>query len=319
MGKSLVTGIEIARHSIKAVVLKPNKGTFVLVDYQELPIEAGILPDNHMSNYQKIVKKLKELRKSLPRFSNKVAFSIPDSAVISKVLQIDSDLEGDEVNYAITQAFSHQSPFPVEELHLDYIQLSADDCDSKFSFQVYATKKQLISHQVELLKSAAFQPVVADVQAHAMVHVWQLAARSQIRPNWLLVNLEFEHASIAIDLPNSAPYCKVITLDLCADSSQQSSVELIDKIKRHIQRIASVHGINIGGVWVCGQSSLFETLVNQVPLQLNLECQRLNSLNLLELDQGRKTSPLIEGNYGFALATGIALRGVTWLGANHAA
>ncbi|MEF1291802.1 pilus assembly protein PilM, partial [Vibrio sp. M260118] len=93
MGKSLVTGIEIARHSIKAVVLKPNKGTFVLVDYQELPIEAGILPDNHMSNYQKIVKKLKELRKSLPRFSNKVAFSIPDSAVISKVLQIDSDLE----------------------------------------------------------------------------------------------------------------------------------------------------------------------------------------------------------------------------------
>ncbi|EEX66316.1 type IV pilus biogenesis protein PilM [Vibrio metoecus] len=124
MGKSLVTGIDIGHHSIKAVVLKPMGDTYALMGYEELLVTADIFTDNHTLDYQKIVKKLKELKKGLPLFSQKVAIAIPDNAVISKVLQIDSDLELREQEFAIYQAFSHQSPFPVEDLSLDFVKVA---------------------------------------------------------------------------------------------------------------------------------------------------------------------------------------------------
>ncbi len=62
MGKSLVTGIDIGHHSIKAAVLKPMGDTYALVGYEELLVTADIFTDNHTLDYQKIVKKLKELK-----------------------------------------------------------------------------------------------------------------------------------------------------------------------------------------------------------------------------------------------------------------
>ncbi|MFA0422916.1 pilus assembly protein PilM, partial [Vibrio sp. 10N.222.54.A1] len=87
MGSSLITGIDINHHSIKAVVLKPVGESYALVGYKELPISDDIFTANHTLEYQKTVKKLKELRKGLPFGCRNVAISVPDNTVISKVLQ----------------------------------------------------------------------------------------------------------------------------------------------------------------------------------------------------------------------------------------
>jgi len=331
MGKSLVTGIEIGHHSINAVVLKPNKGEFALVDYQELPIEVGIFSDNHMPNYQKIVKKLKELRKCLPRFSSKVALAIPDNAVISKILQIDSEHGSNEIEYAIAQAFSHQSPFPIEELNLDFVQLPQSDHHSKASYQVYATKKEVVEQQVALLKSASFQPVVVDTRTHALIHIWQLAARAQLKSDWLLVNLDFESCSLCIDFPDKAPYCKEVVLDnhigeheaeksiVFEQQGERFITELLDKIQRNLQLIASVHGVVISGVWLSGSGANTVILAAEVTRRLHIECELLNPFSLLAMPQRSQFSSMLADGYRFTSAAGIALRGLTWLEHSHAA
>ncbi|APF61210.1 type IV pilus [Vibrio cholerae] len=184
MGKSLVTGIDIGHHSIKAAVLKPMGDTYALVGYEELLVTADIFTDNHTLDYQKIVKKLKELKKGLPLFSHKVAIAIPDSAVISKVLQIDSDLEQRELEFAVYQAFSHQSPFPVEELSLDFVKVTEKSLarSSTTTFQVYATKKDVVDSRLHAVKKAGFEPVLMDVQVHSLLHLWQLASRACSAP-----------------------------------------------------------------------------------------------------------------------------------------
>ncbi|MEZ8102457.1 type IV pilus assembly protein PilM [Vibrio bivalvicida] len=331
MGKSLVTGIEIGHHSIKAVVLKPNKGAFALVDYQELPIEVGIFPDNHMSNYQKIVKKLKELRKCLPRFSSKVALAIPDNAVISKILQIDSVHGSHEIEYAITQAFSNQSPFPIEELNLDYVQLSHSGDHSKASYQVYATKKEVVEQQAMLFKSASFQPIIVDTRTHALIHIWQIAARANNKSDWLLVNVDFECSSLCIDFPDKAPYCKEVVLDnnigkhqaersiAVGQQSKRFVTELLDKIQRSLQLIASVHGVVISGVWLSGPGANTVILADEVTRRLHIECEYLNPLSLLTLPQRGQSFSILANGYRFTSAAGIALRGLTWLEQDHVA
>ncbi|WP_414931563.1 type IV pilus assembly protein PilM [Vibrio europaeus] len=331
MGKSLVTGIEIGHHSIKAVVLKPNKGTFALVDYQELPIEAGIFSDNHMSNYQKIVKKLKELRKSLPRFSTKVALAIPDNAVISKVLQIDSGLSDNEIEYAISDAFSHQTPFPIDDLYLDYVPLTSNGQSSPTHYQVYATKKELVAPRVEVFRSASFQPVVVDLRAHALVHIWQLAARQQVKTDWLLIDVGFDHASLCMDLADKAPFCKEIVLAIhekeadsnhrlsLAQSREGFSAELLDKIQRNLQLIVSMHGKSVNGIWLSGVGAAMPVLANEISTRLAIECELLNPLTLFSTTSQQPSANLLASGHRFTSAAGIALRALTWLESRNAA
>ncbi|WP_394128455.1 type IV pilus assembly protein PilM [Vibrio hepatarius] len=331
MGKSLVTGIDIGHHSIKAVVLKPYKGTFVLVDYQELPIESGIFSDNHMLNYQKIVKKLKELRKSLPRFSHKVALSVPDSVVISKQLQIDRDLEGQEREFAIFEAFSHQSPFPTEALSLDFVSIEASSAThSTCRYQVYATRKELIESRIEAVTKAGYTPVLIDVQAHCLAQLWQQAAQKYQQQQWIILDVGLSQSSLCIDFNDKAPLYKELPIGtqmideltssegLHHQSIEQFIYTLIDKLKRQMQLMTSMHDTAIKGVWLCGGGAMIPLLAEEIARRLAIPCELLNPLTLLANSTQQSQGAMLRG-YAYATATGLAMRGIDWLESKHAA
>lgn len=331
MGKSLVIGVDIGHHSIKAVALKPSKGTFTLVSYQELPIEADIFTDNHMLNYQKIVKKLKELRKSLPLFSRKVALAIPDNAVISKVLQIDSALDAQEREYAIFQAFAHQSPFPIEELNLDFVEVNRSSASQALaSYQVYATKRDVAESRVQAATKAGYQPVLLDVQTHSLVHIWQMASRMQHKFDWLLVDVGLSQTSVCMDLQDKAPFCKEIALGtqliendhqlehLVHGSTERFIFALVDKLQRNIQMLTSVHGVSVQGIWLAGGGAVTPMLAEEIARRLNTECELFNPLALFERQNNKKSASYSTG-HAYATAAGLALRGLDWLEQEHAA
>ncbi|KOO13285.1 pilus assembly protein PilM [Vibrio xuii] len=331
MGKSLVTGIDIGHHSIKAVVLKPYKGTFVLVDYQELPIESGIFSDNHMLNYQKIVKKLKELRKSLPRFSHKVALSVPDSTVISKQLQIDRELEAQEREFAIFEAFSHQSPFPIEELSLDFVPVETSSAlESACSYQVYATRKDLIESRIQAVTKAGYTPVLIDVQAHGLAQLWQQAAHKYQQQQWIVLDVGFSQSSLCIDFDSKPPLYKELPIGtqmiealtssegLRHQSIEQFIYTLIDKLKRQMQLITSMHNTAIEGVWLCGGGAMTPLLAEEINRRLTIPCELLNPLTLLEGGIQQSQGTMLRG-YAYATAVGLAMRGIDWLESKHAA
>jgi len=331
MGKSLVIGIDIGHHSIKAVALKPSKGTFNLVGYKEIRIDADIISDNHVLNYQKIVKKLKELRKSLPLFSQNVALAIPDNAVISKVLQIDSGLEGQEREFAIAQAFSHQSPFPIEELSLDFVEIKTSGPNQSMTgYQVYATKLDVVESRVNAASKAGFKPVLLDVQAHSLVHIWQLASVVYDRPDWLLVDIGLSQSSVCMDFKDKAPFSKEIALGtqfIEADenvahgvhgSTERFIQSLVDKLQRHIQLLTSVSGADIQGIWLSGGGALTPMVAEEINRRLSLECELLNPLNLFAAQSLKKGIDLSNGHI-FTTAAGLALRGLDWMERSHAA
>ncbi len=330
MGKSLVTGVDIGHHSIKAVVLKQSKGTYKLVGCHELPIESDIFTDNHMVNYQKIVKKLKELRKGLPLFSRKVSLAIPDNAVISKVLQIDSELDEQETEFAITQTFSHQSPFPTDELNLDYVLLNLDGISEsgKSSFQVYATKKELVANRVEVLSKSGFQPVLVDVQAHCLNRVWQLAAQTYHKRDWVLLDVGFYQSSICMDFFDRSPFSKDISLgtrELTVPSNSIDSLhlkterfieQLLEKVQRNIQLLSSLHDANVEGIWLSGGGAQTPMLAEELTRKLQIECHYLNPFSLFAEPNSKRTSTTGRES-AFVTAAGVAMRGLEWQEGTH--
>ncbi|MDK9739927.1 type IV pilus assembly protein PilM [Vibrio sp. D404a] len=339
MGSSLVTGIDINNHSIKAVVLKPVGELYALVGYKELPITDDIFTDNHTLEYQKTVKKLKELRKGLPFGCRHAAISVPDNTVISKVLQIESELEDREKEFSIYQTFAHQSPFPIEELSLDFVKLD----DNRFgngsttNYQVYATRKGVVESRSLALTKAGFRPIVVDTQAHGLLNIWQLATRLYPeKQSWMLVDIGVTQTSLGLISQSGVPFFKDIAFgtqalyqndsgDEAANSfgsaqqTQAFTVSLIEKLKRQFQLYASVNSMqSLKGIWLTGEGAETPLLAEQLERHFQLACESLNPLALFENRASNKRYKSMD-RHAFGIAAGMAVSGLKWQGVKHVA
>ncbi|WP_070970581.1 pilus assembly protein PilM [Vibrio sonorensis] len=102
-------------------MLKANGKTTTIQDYRQYETEKCIFADSWAVNYQKIVNNLKQLRKDLPRFSRRVAVSIPDEWVIYQLIQTDSLFEGLEKQAELAHELTQLTHIPHDQLSLDFI------------------------------------------------------------------------------------------------------------------------------------------------------------------------------------------------------
>ncbi|WP_089139976.1 type IV pilus assembly protein PilM [Vibrio rumoiensis] len=338
MGKSFVTGIDIGHHSIKAVVMKPAGELFELVSYKEVPATEGIFSDNHTFNHQEIVKKLKELKKQLPMMAKNVVLSVPDNAVISKVLHIDSELEEREKEFAIYQVFGQQSPFPVEELSLDYVKVESETLKRAptSSYQVYATRKEVIESRMEAVKKSGFKPIVMDIQAHGLLRVWQLATQlDSSKESWLLIDIGQSQTSVCIEPNNRPAYykdlpfgtqnikpSKALSMDEASpslDLAQQDEfiIELSERLTRQLSMYSSVNQQQkIEGLWLTGGGATLAAIDEHLSEKLNLPVEILDPLALL---QSKVKNKIDAEPCTFSVAAGLAIRGIQWQGGKHVA
>ncbi len=301
-----------------------------MIGYQEIVLSDGIFADNHTLNYQKIVKKLKELKKRLPLFCRKVALAIPDNAVISKVLQIDSALDSCEQEFAIYHAFSSQSPLAVEELCLDFVvsDKKAPSDPSSVNYQVYAARRELIDSRSSMLSKAGFSPVLFDMQMHGLLTIWQWVSRAQQRSNWMLVDVGLTQTVLCSGCAEPIPFYKDIPMGtrhfpgaLCDEPEEANVVQRDDwaeRLMRQIQLFIALPGSQpLAGIWLSGGGGAWPGLAERVTRYLQLPCEHFNPLLPFHSGGSRNLPPTHQCSR-FSTATGLAIRGLNWLENGHA-
>ncbi|MGR4991636.1 type IV pilus assembly protein PilM [Vibrio rotiferianus] len=330
MDKLLVTGIDITHRSLKAVILKPTEKSFSLLGFKEIVLNDDIVAENQLINHQEIVNTLKEIKKSLPLFHRKVAIAVPDSAVISKVLQLDSELEESEVEFAVAQAFSLQSPIPIDELSLDYVPCGGGVLAKNRQYQVFATRKDLVDSRVKLLEQAGLKPVVVDVHAQVAGDIWQLAAeRFPEKGNFCLVDVRDRDGSITMFNTEGELFHKEFIWNSFEPLIQDKSLpdgedaeihatdrfnnEVAKRIQRQFQLYASVSGSNdIQGIWLSGSKASTPMLSETLSTRLNISCEILNIFEHFDIQLPPKRRRDLDGQ-SFTAAAGIAVRAIKCL------
>lgn len=311
MGKSLVTGVDIGHRSIKAVVLTPYRESYSLLGCQEVVISEDIFADNHTLNYQKIVKKLKELKKRLPLFSRKVTLAVPDSSVITKQIQIDSDLDSREQEFAVYEAFSHQSPLPLGALQLDFVMQPRSGSDSTSQCQVYATRSEVVQSRVAALHGAGFHPLQLALLSHALGRLWDWHRQRLGYSDRLLVEVGVHAISLCMQLPQGDLYYKQLTLDderQTLAGMQGESSALVPGLERELSRLSALYGNSVvTGLWLCGPGATPQLCE---ALGLMLPCHKLSVL--AQFDNAARYAGSDDGA-GYAVAAGLALSGLHWL------
>lgn len=330
MNKS-VTGIDISRNSIKAVVLKIVKQDIQLIDYKELIISSAEELNNLEQELQIIVKKLKQLKKALPFFSHNVALAVADNAVISKQIQIPKTSQAFEKKHLIHQAFSQHSPFPIDELNIDYVPIKSSSTSlmDAENYQVYAAKKAAINFRIKALKKAGFSPFLVELNAHALVALWQKAnALSPLNKN-VLIHIDAEQTLICCDRAKDTPLIKQLPLSPNTPASEPPSElsfapevfssALAEQVMRTLSIDFYAHlKAPIEQILLTTSVDLPAQFIIDLQKHLNLPCVFLDPLTLI------KTKRLdfefqVRTHMKYSLACGLALRGLSWQGLNHVA
>lgn len=335
MDKLIVTGIDIGHNSLKAVVLKPTGNNYALLGYKEILLKEGIVAENNTINHQEIVKTLKLIKKELPFGAKKVAISVPDNSVISKKLQIEQNLEDSEVEFAVIQAFSHQSPFPVEELSLDFVRLRAEDgLRGTDNYQVFATRKDVVDSRVDALQKSGLKPVLVDVHSQSLGHIWKLTAdRFPDKNKYFLLDIGTSSSSFTMFTEQGELFHKEFACgtrganspvqdDLMSDDAQEKTElfnrQIVERVKRQMQLYTSINGSqNIKGIWLSGEGASTPMLAEELSQQLSLECELLNPLGLFEMKVSKRKRRAADWQH-FSTAAGLAIRGIHWLGGARA-
>ncbi|CEO37922.1 type IV pilus biogenesis protein PilM [Photobacterium kishitanii] len=320
----LSVGVDIGNHSIKAVVLQQKKEQFELVAFAEVELTKTVINDQHSVNNAELLSAMRQIKKQLPWQAKVVTLALPDSAVISKVVQLGSNLSEEEAEFAITQALGAASPFPVEELWFDYFPLISDrfsDVAATTPFQVFASRRETIDNRVNALLKLGFKPKVMELQTHALLWLAEHFAEMGSHYNqWGVVDVGKRHTEFCMKPQGSAVYHREIrfgtsmfdSLDgvtqFGGNHAEQFTKRLAEQLKRQIQLYNSTHPRSgIKGLWLGGggqnlvSASLLQRLIGLDTVWVS-PFQHFSCAKKVELPRMMSSQ--------YAVATGLALRGL---------
>ncbi|WP_297475259.1 type IV pilus assembly protein PilM [uncultured Photobacterium sp.] len=320
----LSVGVDIGNHSIKAVALQQKKEQFELAAFIEIELTKTVINDQHSVNNAELLSAMRQIKKQLPWQAKAVTLALPDSAVISKVVQLDTSLSEEEAEFAIVQALGAASPFPVEELCFDYFPLISDrfsDSASTTPFQVFASRRETIDNRLNSLLKLGFKPKVMELQTHALLWLAEYLAEMGSHYNqWGVVDVGKRHTEFCMKPQGSAAYHREIrfgtglfdnqetAIELGSNHAEQFTKQLAEQLKRQIQLYNSTHPRSgIKGLWLCGggQSLISESLLQRL-IGLDVTWvspfQHFSCAKKVELPHSMSSQ--------YAVATGLALRGL---------
>lgn len=325
MARKWITGIDIGHHSAKAVVLVRDGVSLTLVNHLELNGCDAIFSDPHTLKHQDSVKKLKILRKIAPLMRSNAAIVVPESAVISKVVSLEAGLEGQEQVFAIEQAMNHQTPFPIDDIALDFVQEVPEQGSNSDAYRVHVTKKSMVSNWSQTIAKLGFKPKLMDTTNGAIrgAQSWLVTQASSLS-DFAVLELGHQHVTLLPPTGVSPDLAKSWSIDtqdtLLSNPSARFKSEsevvfesVAGRVVSQLQLYRSVAGIDsVSGVLLMGGHAMEEGLASVVGKHLSCEVE-VADYSTLSCHKSKRSERLPAS---FSAAFGVAINGLDWL-ASH--
>ncbi|MGF1750791.1 pilus assembly protein PilM [Vibrio cionasavignyae] len=326
MTKKWITGIDIGRYSAKAVVLMVDGATLTVINHLELTGSDAIFSDSHTLKHQETVKNLKNFKKLPPIFRKKAAIVIPDSAAISKIISVERGLKGREQEFAVFQAMSHQTPYPLEELALDFYKASPISEGQAEAYRVHVVKQSIVDNWSQTIKKLGYEPQYMDTNINALRGLQTMLSHNQgVFDNWGVLDLGSQQAALCppknmpLDMAKQWLYDGTHQHDQQArgvnqkSEAEQAFDQVASKVMSQIQLYRSVQGgLALEGLLVCGGHANSPQLMDFIERKLGMPAKALPLHNAVAVSS--KEAALLSSS--FAVALGVAYNASQWMEAH---
>ncbi|MCF9033529.1 type IV pilus assembly protein PilM [Acinetobacter nectaris] len=167
--KKGLIGVDISSTSVKVLALSVSNGRYEVIAYAVEPLPEGAAVEKNIVNPEVVSEAIERAIAECNPITDEVAFAIPTASVISKVIEMDQDMNDDEREVQIRLDAEQYIPFPLDEVSLDFEVVSiVPHKQNKVNVLLVATRTENVEVRNEALIYAGLTPKVADVESLAI-------------------------------------------------------------------------------------------------------------------------------------------------------
>ncbi len=166
---SVIVGIDIGSHSIKAVLLNQGNDGYILEAFVVEPMPRGAVIDREIQDIEAVGNIIAKVRKQITSSISHAAAAVSGQTVITKVIYMDIALSEDELASQIEIEADTLIPYPLDEVSLDFETLEVNESDpSKINVLLSAARTESVEARVSALEAGGFEAKVIDVESYAI-------------------------------------------------------------------------------------------------------------------------------------------------------
>lgn len=165
-------GIDIGSSAVKALLLQPNDDDLSVLGavIEQIPEQA--LQNRVIQDFDALALALKKIKRQINTHNCDVALAIAGSHVISKRVQVETQLSEYDLEEQILLEVDSFLPFPLEDIYLDFEHLGVSHThQGKDDVLLTAAHRELVDSRCTLLREEKLEPTVMDVEYNALVNV----------------------------------------------------------------------------------------------------------------------------------------------------
>lgn len=170
-----IVGIDISSDAVKVLELAKEAQQYRVMSYAVAALPAGTIVDKEVKHPELLVTSIQDALSKAQTQAKLAAISLPDSLVITKVIQLDSSLSDEEIENQIAVEADKYIPYPLEEVSLDFTVLGpVSNKENLADVLLAASRRTNVDSRVEALAEAGLTTKIVDVESYAIERACQL-------------------------------------------------------------------------------------------------------------------------------------------------
>lgn len=168
-------GVDISSTSVKVLELSVKNNRYWVESYALVPLPEGSVVEKNILNPEAVGDALERAVNLANVQSTDVALAVPTSMVITKIIEMDADMNDDEREIQIRDDAEQYIPFPLDEASLDFEVLPERLANpNRVNVLLVATRIENVEARSEALELGGLTPKIADVESFAIENAFKV-------------------------------------------------------------------------------------------------------------------------------------------------
>jgi type IV pilus assembly protein PilM len=168
-------GVDISSTSVKVLELSVKNNRYWVESYALVPLPEGSVVEKNILNPEAVGDALERAVNLANIQSTDVALAVPTSMVITKIIEMDADMNDDEREIQIRDDAEQYIPFPLDEASLDFeVLLDRLANPNRVNVLLVATRIENVEARAEALELGGLTPKIADVESFAIENAFKV-------------------------------------------------------------------------------------------------------------------------------------------------
>ena len=168
-------GIDISSTAVKLLELSKSGGRYKVESYGVEPLPANAVVEKNITDAEGVGDAIARLVSRARPGVKTAAVAVSGSAVITKLIEQDANLNEDELEAQLKSEADQYIPYPMDEVRMDFQVVGpVEGNEERVEVLVAAARTENVEMRTDALEIGGLQAKVVDVEAYAMERAYQL-------------------------------------------------------------------------------------------------------------------------------------------------